>query len=475
MAIQAADASPDTLVRADSALTIRNGIRFFLLLIVISPLLLRMWFTSKVPYIEEPFDVNEFANIEVPSKDNAFIHYREAERLLEAETQADAAKNQADQAAQMVQVLGNSWESVASSTEFGKWFEARRPALEEWRKGTELPDAEYCRIRDSTWETLLPVTQSLRRLAQMAECEAMRLEELGDFSGALKWHVAVMRSSQHSGKRGFAVERLVGIAVNSVACQGFVRWSEHHGVTASQLIEAVREVQRAEQMSVPISETLKVEYLLMTKSYGESNWIDALDLATGKSSEEPLASGLKAFYWLIGEPYYTQMVMRHLLTNQLSEVDKPVSERHSYSGKGAALLFIPDSEGLPRRELRPLAIEQAVQRSKLASKVAAGPLKDLDVGVQRQRARNASLIAALAAQAYQRDHQEYPRNLDEVIPKYLDAVPLDPTDQQGRAVRYRRDSPESALIWCVGPDGKDETVDPEMARKLGFGIDLKTR
>ncbi|WP_010587033.1 hypothetical protein [Schlesneria paludicola] len=474
MTIQAVDAGPIASERSNSLWTIRTGIRLFIVLVVISPLLMRMWFVSKVPYIDEPFDVEAFAKIEVPSEDNAFVHYRKAERLFEAARLADIANNEPDLTAQMVQVLENSWETVAESTRLGKWFEARRPALEEWRRGTELPNAQYHLIRDSHWETLLPVTTALRNFGQMAECEAVRLEALGDFSDALKWHVAVMRCSFHSGKYGFAVERLVGISLNSVACQGFNRWSEHRGVTAELLRQAIHEIQRAEQMSAPISQTLKIEYSLMRKSCGESNWIRAIDLATGTSAEEPIVSGLKAYYWLIGEPYYTQMVMRHLLGNQLTEVDKPISERHAYSGKGVALLFNPDPEGLPRHQLGPAAIEQAVQRSKLATAVAAGPLKDLEIAVQRQLARTASLIAALAAQAYQRDHQEYPQQLDEVVPKYLDAVPVDPTDQLGKAVRYHRESPESALIWCVGPDGKDETVDPQLARKLGFGIDLKS-
>ena len=477
MSIQAADASSQAERHSSSGGNLRNGTRLIIILILISPLLVRTWFVRKVPFIEVPFDVKTLWNVEVPDEDNAFVHYREAHRLFEAVNQTDMANNTVDTAVPTIilQVLENGWGTVVGSERLEQWIEARRAALDEWRRGTELPDAQYHSMRGAHWEILLPVTQNLRDFARMAECEAIRFEEQGDFAAALKWHLAVLRCGYHSGKRGFAIERLTGAALHSMAANGLARWSEYRAVTSEQLRQAIHEIQAAERMKTPISETLKVEYFMASNSMSRSNWIGAGDIAKGAVAEEPLVSGLKAFYWLVGEPYCTEMVLRHGLANQLMEVDLPLAERHPYAGKGVAMLFNVDSTRLSPNQLNPAAIERAVQRSNVATAVTSGPIKDLDTSVQRQKARQATVVTALAAQAYLRDHQEYPLQLEELVPAYLDAVPIDPTDRQGKAVRYRRDSPTTALIWSVGPDGKDETADLEMARKLGFGIDLKTR
>jgi hypothetical protein len=81
--------------------------------------------------------------------------------------------------------------------------------------------------------------------------------------------------------------------------------------------------------------------------------------------------------------------------------------------------------------------------------------------------------AALAIKLYQRDHGRRPPHLDDLVPNYLPAIPLDPFDPDDHEIRYKpegiRSSPAPydmfgtaliparafALLYCVGPDGKD--------------------
>ena len=73
-----------------------------------------------------------------------------------------------------------------------------------------------------------------------------------------------------------------------------------------------------------------------------------------------------------------------------------------------------------------------------------------------------SIRLILALKAYERDEDELPETLDELVPKYLDAVPTDPYD--GKPNRY---SAERKLIYSVGRDGEDSdgTLDPDNEKR----------
>lgn len=65
-------------------------------------------------------------------------------------------------------------------------------------------------------------------------------------------------------------------------------------------------------------------------------------------------------------------------------------------------------------------------------------------------ARLAGTRTHLALRAYFADHAELPPSLDALVPRYVDALPLDPFS--GEALRYSR---ERRLVWSVGRDGRD--------------------
>jgi hypothetical protein len=60
---------------------------------------------------------------------------------------------------------------------------------------------------------------------------------------------------------------------------------------------------------------------------------------------------------------------------------------------------------------------------------------------------------ALAVWRYQQKHGRYPGKLDELVPEFLEHVPIDPCD--GQPLFLKRDG-EWLLIYSVGPNGEDE-------------------
>ncbi|MBN1511899.1 MAG: hypothetical protein JXB13_07780 [Phycisphaerae bacterium] len=69
-------------------------------------------------------------------------------------------------------------------------------------------------------------------------------------------------------------------------------------------------------------------------------------------------------------------------------------------------------------------------------------------------ARRRIAAVAVAIRLFELDHGRRPDSLDELVPRYLPAVPLDPFAPDGAAIRYRPDA-TPALLYSVGVDGTD--------------------
>lgn len=61
-------------------------------------------------------------------------------------------------------------------------------------------------------------------------------------------------------------------------------------------------------------------------------------------------------------------------------------------------------------------------------------------------------VIAIAVQRYQLQHAKLPGTLDELVPAFLKAVPLDPID--GQPMRYRAEG-NTMKLWSIARDGKD--------------------
>ncbi|HPD29600.1 MAG TPA: hypothetical protein PLL20_06375 [Phycisphaerae bacterium] len=63
-------------------------------------------------------------------------------------------------------------------------------------------------------------------------------------------------------------------------------------------------------------------------------------------------------------------------------------------------------------------------------------------------------ITVLALAAYRNDHGRFPEALEEMVPRYLEALPIDPG--AGRPLRYKRETEGDYRLYSVWEDGKDD-------------------
>ena len=78
------------------------------------------------------------------------------------------------------------------------------------------------------------------------------------------------------------------------------------------------------------------------------------------------------------------------------------------------------------------------------------------------------VVTAIAVQRSQRASGELPKNLSELVPRYLSEVPIDNMD--GKPVRYRIKSDAEFLLYSVGYDGTDDGGDCSLvSEKKSYG------
>jgi hypothetical protein len=73
------------------------------------------------------------------------------------------------------------------------------------------------------------------------------------------------------------------------------------------------------------------------------------------------------------------------------------------------------------------------------------------------------LVTAIALRRHQLAHGKYPDNLNELVPNFLSAVPIDLMD--GKPLRYQPKTNETYLLYSVGEDGIDDGGNPANTNK----------
>ncbi len=436
------------------------------------PFGIRAVMLAGIPDMAEPFDIDEFFKWDVPAEEDAFTFYRQAADLqarLWADLKSQGGPTPQEPADHTV-VLDQGWSEADESTK--KWLELHRESLTVWRRGTEKPQGRNLSPADVAIDTLLEVIQQMRLFVRLAMYEEARLISAGELDKARQWARAAYRSGGHVGHRGCLIQGLVGVAIHAQSCNGLARWAEQPEVTSEQLKKALAEIKSDYALYDSRSNIMKAEYLAMRNTFMSAKW--AQMIAPMDPGQAGASVPMKMGYWVIGEPELTMRIFRQMLANQIQEIDKPLSTRRKTVGTGASLLFEPDpTVPLLPGQLDPAGIDRGIKRSILI-RMLAPSLKSYDNAMLRQASKQAAMEILLAAQAYRRDHGEFPEDLSQLVPNYLAAVPLDPCDPAGGPLRYRCDEVLKAVVWSVGYDRIDGGGDVESANSqpadVGFVI-----
>jgi hypothetical protein len=385
-----------------------------------------------LPDVGDPFDVRSAGIVYLPDADNAFVEYKEAtHRFVRPgwtswwETNWDCA-----------------WSQVNPTIR--AWMEQNREALEVWRQGTEKPDALYIQPGDMNFATLLPVTQELRNFAHMAAWRGSECEEKEDMDGAWSWYRAILRSSRHSGRHGCLIERIVGAALHETARKRIEHWAADPRTSALLLRRALDETIAIDAGTVPISDPLKEDYLVLLRAVDDANSMQFMK-DFGYELPAPVS-------WLYHDSVYTRVdiysyvldlrclvrndrersrrVVRLIFANWLAQCDRPLRLRPKLVsfGQRAPSVFAPDPTApASTRALTPEALARWYD-STIRAEMLLRPHRSRSTAhifecVSTERVKQARLIITLASQLYLRERGRLPESPEEVVGAYLKELP----------------------------------------------------
>jgi type II secretory pathway pseudopilin PulG len=360
------------------------------------------------------------------------------------------------------------------------WKASEHPKIAAWLKANEKPLAF---IIDATNRThyymplvpkrsnqgpspligaLLPSVQTCRDVAQALTARALLRTGEGRFEDAWQDLLACHRLGRLVGRGTTLIELLVGIAIDAVATKADTAFLEHAKLKNEHIENCLHDLQKLASMprvadKIDFGERLStLQIVVLIDRYGPEA-LENLDKAVPAKQPSPWAKLFRAN--VDYEPalrninrWYDQIAKtlrvedRSTREKQLAQLDmdlRKLKAKTQESMPGALeLLFAKDSAKIRGETIGNILITLLMPAFNKVQSAA-----DRCEQVQN------NLYLAFALAAYQRDHGRYPKELDELAPKYLKKIPNDLFS--GKPLVYRP-SENGYLLYSVGVNGLDE-------------------
>ena len=425
-----------------------------MLLALVTPILVQAWFLSQVPDIGNPFDVAAFCqSMEVPPEGDARTAYRSAARKYHGEQKSHYDR---PSDGELTRASREGWHKADDTVK--DWVATHEASSIEWRQATELDHVWFNSAEDLLWHyDDGEITSSLVNLGSVAAWRGRKCEAERDFAGAFQWYRAEILARDQLWGAGWMADDLSNI----------VDWAALPEVSAAQLRTALAQVRRDRAARQPASHAIKVEYLRAMNSLRKRDGL-ATAIRYRSGTQSPMDTKTAVFwrfvYWIGGEPERTRRLYQHLVANQLRGVDLPAPTHRALHTPTSTLIYNDDAAvPLPAQHLSAAQIAEAIRMSAISSglegSATGGPLlRDpfSEHCFREARAFPALFELVLVLQIHRREHGTFPAQLEDLVPGYLDAVPVDPCDPKALPVRYRLDDPDQATLWSVGGNDVDD-------------------
>lgn len=406
-------------------------------LVILSPVCFRHWWLSRVPDIGDPFSVSEILK-SIPDEENAFPLFEEAFSLRKKVAEDDYK--------QYLDEWYDGWDPTDDL--LNKYLEMNRPALEKWRKATERQNYRIVPFSRLSEESGLTKLQANRALVYLCQTEIQRLTKTGKPADALPWLRASFRCSGLVTRSAPWIGRLMGITYFAISADSTEKWMQHPDLTGDQLLELLSAVQASVRLMEKPSTTIKVDYLVVRQWYAKwsydemkKRYDDIKKQYKDATNVPPLRSKWQT--WVLAEPEFSRRLAAHLTANVLAFVDVPRRKRPPLLDGDIfdeSAVSVAPAGRLPAHKLIELLKDSKLIEAE-KGELIAGFLDSMD----RNSARSACLQVALAAQAYHRNHGQFPDQLADLQPDYLLSLPDDPYAPEPMPVIYRRTDDEAVV------------------------------
>jgi hypothetical protein len=324
--------------------------------------------------------------------------------------------------------------------------EANRPALQWVRQARDLPEADWhVRFTSPLINVLLPNLAPQRQLAKFVRTAAYVKHSQGDDAEAVELLRDVLAFADHTRatERTTLITHLVAVAIDAVGVAVIERIAPHLRIAgeATPPVADSRPASR-EQVRALIHELLSeqgarqgLQAAWMTE---RASAVDAGELCLRGGWANVMGAGNPALL----APKAARPLIEMDVARMLDAHARMIEAVRAPTWPAARRLLPPDDWSSQNELVR---LSRPVSEVLMYSSARAVVLHYRSIAQRRMAA------AALAVRLYEVDHGRRPATLDELVPDYLDAVPLDLFADDGRAIRYRPDA-DPPILYVRGVD-----------------------
>lgn len=310
---------------------------------------------------------------------------------------------------------------------------ANAPALATFRAGLRHA---YAHPPVTSFDTVLPHFSRSRSLARVIALESRTLRENGDPVAALDSAIDGLEFGTQVGSDGPLIGLLVGIA-----CEALARpqaWAAAELVDGPTAAAAARRLEAIEMRRAPFADVVEVEWRWLR--HGVMEFFEQPDWRWN-------------FHDFIGDGEAKRPSFAFLLVNERRSM-RLIDEYYSRELVASRLPYpraidpanAPSLDAYTRRDPVTAALLPAFNKSREKIELSA--------------ARARLLYTSLALRAYEAEHGRPAASLEELVPEYLSAVPLDPFTES-QPLQYL-----GGKLYSVGLDLVDDGGRP-VAQKPG--------
>jgi hypothetical protein len=335
----------------------------------------------------------------------------------------------------------------------GKFLEARKASLDRIKLALEKPLVFPVQVKSPVVMTLLPHLNGIRGVANFLRAGAAYAHAVGRDAEALQYVHEIHVISRELGKQPFLVSNLVSIGISGLGAdcvetmQGSIKIGGDGGASEQQIRQTLREMldeswrtqawrrsMDSERMSQIDCgwELLAGNQEIVKAVSGRSDTLIPIFLGPAQGVLRPII--LSDVLWM--------MEFDQRAEDAVLSADWPTARRKLASGESV-------------QELNPILHPVARLLTPSLDRAAFTQYRDM--------AERRLIATALALRWYTQDHQgKLPAKLEELTPKYLEKVPLDPMADGGKEIRYIAGTRK---IYSVGEDGVDQGASEKPAKR----------
>jgi len=324
------------------------------------------------------------------------------------------------------------------------YVEMNSAALDKMREAIKLPESRYPVDYTPGPATLLPHLSKLRDLAKIVRYESLLASESGDTTNTVDAIENLVGMTHTLDQEPDVIAQLVRISLCAIAENSLENCLNVNSLNESELVGLASAFSSAEKTNL-MARALLGELAINTPVFQlvRSRSKSAVELVegaqqVGRFSTHALDS------WLIHEPRFFRAI---------GFWDRDLLYYLDVMETNIALDSFAPPQNLAAADNLEKANQEMERKHYYLSKLFITALFKTVIKEANNFAYLRTSIAAIAVERFRLAHGRLPENLNELVPQFLSAVPIDPFD--GASLRYHCLA-KGYVIYSVGSDGHDD-------------------